>query len=146
TEIGIPAAYINSTLSDQEIKIILNNIQDGKYRLVYVAPERLKSYDFFHLASHIELPFIAVDEAHCISQWGHDFRPSYKEIPKFIKNLNHRPVVAAFTATATPEIIEDIKHLLHLQSPKEIITSFDRPNLFFQVEREVDKKTFVIDY
>lgn len=145
-EIGIPAIYINSTLNNNEIKTILNNVQKGKYKLVYVAPERLKSYDFLDLAMNINIPFVAIDEAHCISQWGHDFRPSYKEIPRFIKNLENRPIVAAFTATATKEIIKDIKLLLDLQTPMEIITSFDRPNLYFQVEREIDKKTFLINY
>lgn len=146
TEIGIPATYINSTLSDEEIQKTLRDIDKGKYHLVYVAPERLKSYDFLDLAQNITIPFIAVDEAHCISQWGHDFRPSYKEIPKFIKTLPNRPILAAFTATATKEIVKDIKKLLNLQNPKEIITSFDRPNLFFQVEREIDKKTFLLNY
>jgi ATP-dependent DNA helicase RecQ len=145
-EIGIPATYINSTLNNNEIKTILNNIKKGKYKLVYVAPERLKSYDFLDLAMSINILFVAIDEAHCISQWGHDFRPSYKEIPRFIKNLENRPIVAAFTATATKEIIKDIKLLLNLQQPKEIITSFDRPNLYFQVEREIDKKTFLMNY
>lgn len=146
TEIGIPATYINSTLNDEEIQRTFNDIYEGKYHLVYIAPERLKSYDFVELAQNITIPFIAVDEAHCISQWGHDFRPSYREISKFIKTLSNRPILAAFTATATKEIVRDIKELLHLQNPEEIITSFDRPNLFFQVKREIDKKTFLINY
>lgn len=145
-EIGIPSIYINSTLTDQEIEDIYKDIENQKYKLIYIAPERLKSSRFLDLIKKIEIPFIAIDEAHCISQWGHDFRPSYKEIPKFIKGFHSRPVVAAFTATATPKIIEDIKGLLDLKDPKEVITSFDRPNLFFQVEREIDKKTFLLKY
>lgn len=145
-EIGIPTTYINSTLTLSEMNERLSDISQGKYKLVYVAPERLKSYDFLNLIKDINIPFIAIDEAHCISQWGHDFRPSYKEIPNFINKLNNRPVIGAFTATATIEIVNDIKKLLNLNNPLEITIGFDRPNLFFQVKKYIDKRAFISNY
>ncbi|MBS4534880.1 DNA helicase RecQ [Clostridium sp. D2Q-14] len=146
TEIGIYATYINSSLTSLQLNERLQNIKKDKYNLIYIAPERLNHKNFINLIKHINIPFIAIDEAHCISKWGHDFRPSYKEIPKFINNLKNRPVIGAYTATATEEVIDDIKKLLNLINPKEIITGFDRENLFFRVENNVDKRNFILNY
>ncbi len=108
-EMGIPSAFINSTLSSREIEDIIYDTSAGTYRLIYVAPERLNTSEFNFLVQNIKVDLVAVDEAHCISQWGHDFRPSYRSIPTFINRLKKRPVVAAFTATATQQIVEEIK-------------------------------------
>jgi ATP-dependent DNA helicase RecQ len=133
-------------LTAQELRIRLEEIKNGEYKLVYVAPERLNASDFLNILMDIKIPFVAIDESHCISQWGHDFRPSYKEIPRFITRLNQRPLLGAFTATATEEIIKDIKEILKLNHPLEIITGFDRPNLYFGVEKGVDKKKYLLEY
>ncbi|MBS4539171.1 DNA helicase RecQ [Clostridium sp. D2Q-11] len=146
TEVGISATYINSTLTSLQLNERLQNIKEDKYELIYIAPERLNHQGFINLIKNIDIPFIAIDESHCISKWGHDFRPSYREIPKFISNLETRPVIGAYTATATEEIIEDIKDLLNLQEPKEVITGFDRENLFFKVENNIDKRSFILNY
>lgn len=131
--LGIPAAYINSTLSPQQMQLVYRNLLNGQYKIVYVAPERLDYSGFGSIASRLHISLIAVDEAHCISQWGQDFRPSYLRIIHFIDALPVRPVVAAFTATATGQVRDDIKRLLNLNQPVEIVTGFDRPNLFFEV-------------
>ena len=144
-EYGIEATYLNSTLTALEQKTRLSEIENGLYKLVYIAPERLNASDFIHVARNLRIPFIAIDESHCISQWGHDFRPSYREIPGFIESLPHRPLLGAFTATATEEIIEDIKKILKLNNPLEITTGFDRPNLYFGVEKGIDKKKYVFE-
>ena len=130
---GIPAAYCNSTLSLEQLRTVFANIRAGKYKLVYVAPERLETESFQRLAGDLEVGLLAVDEAHCISQWGQDFRPSYLRIPTFIRSLRRRPVVAAFTATATETVREDVVRLLELRDPLLEITGFDRPNLRFAV-------------
>ena len=130
---GIPAAYVNSTLSLEQLRTVFANIRAGKYKLVYVAPERLETESFQRLAGDLEVGLLAVDEAHCISQWGQDFRPSYLRIPAFIRSLRRRPVVAAFTATATETVREDVVRLLELRDPLLEITGFDRPNLRFAV-------------
>ncbi len=145
-EMGIQATFINSTLSDKEINKRINAIRDGKYKLLYVAPERLLTDIFFNLSKVIKIPFISIDEAHCISQWGHDFRPSYREIPKFISLLEQRPVIAAFTATATETVIDEIKELIGLIKPFELIAGFDRPNLFYKVIKPNDKFKYVKEY
>lgn len=131
--LGIPAAYINSTLSPQQMQLVYRNLLNGQYKIVYVAPERLDYSGFGSIASRLNISLIAVDEAHCISQWGQDFRPSYLRIIHFIDALPVRPVVAAFTATATGQVRDDVKRLLNLDQPVEIVTGFDRPNLFFEV-------------
>lgn len=136
---GIPAAYINSSLSLTESRGIYRNALMGRYKLLYVAPERLENNDFLELASNIDITLIAIDEAHCVSQWGQDFRPSYLKIHSFIDSLPNRPPVGAFTATATKEVKEDIKNLLRLKDPFIMTTGFDRPNLYFGVIR-TDKK------
>ena len=145
-EQGIPATYINSTLSVTESDARLNAIAAGQYKLVYVAPERLDTSYFQYILEHQPISMVAIDEAHCLSQWGHDFRPSYRQIAPFIAGLSRRPLVSAFTATATPEVKDDIVKLLELRDPQVHITGFDRPNLYFEVRRGEDKKKFITGY
>jgi len=145
-ELGINAAFINSTLDNDEFLKILEGIRANNYKIVYVAPERLNTDSFINLVKDIRISLVAVDEAHCISQWGHDFRPSYLEIPRFINSLKQRPAVAAFTATATKEIIKEIKRLIGLRNPIEVTTGFDRPNLYYQVLKVSNKSKFLIEY
>jgi len=130
---GIPAAYINSTLNAAQMQAVYRNLLAGKYKLVYIAPERLDYPGFGNVASRLNISFLAVDEAHCISQWGQDFRPSYLRIVNFIENLPRRPVVGAFTATATKQVREDVERILKLKDPVRTVTGFDRPNLYFEV-------------
>ena len=132
-EVGISAAYINSTLSSEQMRTVFSNIRLGKYKIIYVAPERLETESFLHLANDVRINFVAVDEAHCISQWGQDFRPSYLKIVDFVNALRIRPVVAAFTATATEEVRRDVVRILELRDPLCVITGFDRPNLRYEV-------------
>ncbi|MBZ2174691.1 DNA helicase RecQ [Schnuerera sp. xch1] len=145
-EMGIPATYINSTLSQKELNIRLDNIKKYKYKIIYVAPERLNTYIFLNLARNIKISMVAIDEAHCISQWGHDFRPSYLEIPKFINSLDREPAVSAYTATATKVIVEEIKTLIGLKDPIVSVIGFDRPNLFYQVVKVNDRFKYLRDY
>lgn len=130
---GIPAAYINSTLNGAQVQAVYRNLLAGQYKIVYVAPERLDYPGFGNVSARLHISFIAVDEAHCISQWGQDFRPSYLRIVNYIANLPYRPVVGAFTATATKQVQEDVERILQLQQPVRLITGFDRPNLYFEV-------------
>ena len=132
-EAGISAAYINSTLTSSQMRTAFSRIRDGQYKIIYIAPERLMTDGFLALANDMEISLIAVDEAHCISSWGQDFRPSYLKIVDFIKNLRKRPVVAAFTATATDVVRGDVERILELQNPLRVITGFDRPNLRYEV-------------
>lgn len=125
---GISAAYINSSLSDAQCAMAVSNAKKGKYKLIYVAPERLLSSGVASISQSGNINYVAVDEAHCVSQWGHDFRPSYLNISAFIDTLPKRPVLAAYTATATTRVREDIIELLKLKEPDQVITSFDRPN------------------
>ena len=143
---GVKAAYINSSLSDNEIIDILERANNNEFKILYVAPERLESNQFSYFAAHADISMVTVDEAHCISQWGQDFRPSYLKIISFIRSLSRRPVVSAFTATATEEVKDDIRCTLNLNNPLEIITGFDRKNLYYQVEQLGHKDDFVIDY
>lgn len=145
-EIGISATYINSTLGNNDLIYRIEEIKDKKYKIIYIAPERLNTHMFLQLMNSIEVSLVAIDEAHCVSQWGHDFRPSYLEIPKFIRSLNKRPVVAAFTATATSEVVEEIKQIIKLKNPVEVVTGFDRPNLTYSVVKPSDKFAYLIDY
>ena len=143
---GIKSAYINSTLSENEIKSILNDVIKNEVKILYVAPERLESTEFLSLITRVKISQIAVDEAHCISQWGHDFRSSYRRISKFIDLLVYRPIITAFTATATDEVRRDIINLLRLNEPKIFITGFDRKNLKITIEKAVVKKQYILDY
>ncbi|QUH21288.1 DNA helicase RecQ [Alkaliphilus sp. B6464] len=145
-EMGVPGAYINSTMEQNELITRINEIRENRYKILYVAPERLNTSYFKDLIKDIKVSFVAIDEAHCISQWGHDFRPSYLEIPKFIDSLNTRPVVGAFTATATKEIVHEIKHLINLNNPVESIIGFDRPNLFYEVIKTSNKFSYLVEY
>ena len=145
-EQGVPATYINSQLSLDESQQRLAAIAAGRYKLIYVAPERLDTDYFRYIIEQQEISMVAVDEAHCLSQWGHDFRPSYRQIAPFIASLPQRPLVSAFTATATPEVKEDIVTLLHLRQPRIHVTGFDRPNLYFEVRRGEDKKKYITGF
>ncbi len=142
---GVPAAYINSSLSYPQFLRVLSNTEHGKYKIIYVAPERLLTDGFLDTCKKIKISMVAVDEAHCVSQWGQDFRPSYLKIVSFIKSLANRPIVGAFTATATNDVKEDIKKILRLENPFEITTGFDRPNLFFGVIKSSSKDEKLID-
>lgn len=145
-EAGIHAAFINSSLSEAQVRKALNLAAAGRYKIVYVAPERLESFDFIEFANRADISMVTVDEAHCISQWGQDFRPSYLKIVDFINNLPKRPIVSAFTATATEEVKGDILCILKLVEPNVIVTGFDRENLYYSVENIRGKEDFVVDY
>lgn len=136
---GIRAAYINSSLTMNQLYAVIRNAEAGVYKLIYVAPERLDSELFMNFAQKANISMITVDEAHCISQWGQDFRPSYLNIPKFAASLPKRPVMTAFTATATQRVRDDIIRLLELRDPFTLVTGFDRKNLYFEVRRPSDK-------
>ena len=132
---GIAAAFLNSSQTLEESRQVWSRVRRGACRLLYVAPERLENQRFLELAADLEIPLVAVDEAHCISQWGQDFRPSYLKNAEFVSALPRRPVLAAFTATATAQVQEDIVRQLELREPVRVVTGFDRPNLFFDVRR-----------
>ena len=142
---GVPVAYINSSLSYPQFLRVLSNVEHGKYKIIYVAPERLLTDGFLDTCKKIKISMVAVDEAHCVSQWGQDFRPSYLKIISFVESLANRPIVGAFTATATNDVKEDIKKILRLENPFEITTGFDRPNLFFGVIKSSSKDEKLID-
>lgn len=145
-EIGIPSAYINSTLSNSQYSQTVQNMLSNIYKIIYVAPERLDTDSFINILNQLNISMITIDEAHCVSQWGHDFRPSYREIANVILNLKKRPIISAFTATATQIVKEDIIKLLHLSNPFTLTTGFDRKNLHFAVETPENKKKFLIDF
>ncbi len=130
---GVPAAYINSTLTGPQVQAVYRNLLAGRYKIVYVAPERLDYAGFGSIAQKVPISLLAVDEAHCISQWGQDFRPSYLRIVDFIQSLPYRPVVGAYTATATAQVRKDVEKILGLKQPVRAVTGFDRPNLYFDV-------------
>lgn len=143
---GIPAACINSMLTSEEYIEVLRQAGHGAYKILYVAPERLTTAGFLRLCQSLSIPLVAVDEAHCVSQWGQDFRPSYLDIAGFIEGLPQRPVVGAFTATATDAVKSDIVKLLTLRDPFCVTTGFDRPNLYFDVKTPRDKFGWMLDY
>ena len=145
-EMGIESTYINSSLTSKEFEEIITNVKENKYKIVYVAPERLESYEFIMAITECRISQIAIDEAHCVSQWGHDFRSSYRRIKNFIEMLNIRPIVTAFTATATEEVKGDIINLLGLRDPSLFVTGFDRENLFINIEKGNDKKSYILKY
>lgn len=143
---GINAAFINSTLTQRQTELALTRAANGFYKIIYVAPERLETSAFMRFASSANISMVVVDEAHCVSQWGQNFRPSYLHISEFIKALPHRPIAAAFTATATDKVRDDIVELIGLNSPKITTTGFDRPNLYFEVTKPVDKMAALTSY
>ena len=143
---GIEAELINSSLSASEYNQILDNIRDDRCKIIYVAPERLDSIEFVNLIKSKNISQIAIDEAHCVSQWGHDFRVSYKKIPHFIRSLEKRPIVSAFTATASDEVREDIMNVLELYNPDVYITGFDRENLSINIVKSSSKNKYLLDY
>lgn len=145
-EVGIKAAYINSSLSERAFSEVISRAREGKYKILYVAPERLESNEFEDFVSSIHISMVTVDEAHCISQWGQDFRPSYLKIAKFVCGLKTRPIVSAFTATATEKVRKDVICSLGLNNPHVLVTGFDRENLFFQVETPKSKDKYILDY
>lgn len=140
SENDVPVAFINSTLTSGELNFTISQAKQGKYKIIYVAPERLENKAFLEISSCQEISMVAIDEAHCVSQWGHDFRPSYLNIYSFINSLPKKPVISAFTATATPKVKDDIISLLKLKEPLCIATGFDRKNLYFEV-KEVKEKS-----
>ena len=132
---GVAAAFLNNSLTDNQKALMLHRAREGWYKIIYVAPERLEMPGFQRFAQERPISMVTVDEAHCISQWGQDFRPSYLRIKAFVDSLPSRPVVGAFTATATAHVRDDIREQLALQKPYEVTTSFDRPNLYFETRR-----------
>lgn len=145
-QLGIAAVYINSSVSKAQLYKDLQNISAGFYKIIYIAPERLTSEYLPDSFKNLNISMVAVDEAHCLSQWGHDFRPSYRNILNFTNSLRIKPIISAFTATATPEVKTDIINLLGLKQPNVFVTGFNRPNLYFSVLRGEVKDKFVIDY
>ncbi|MCM1579507.1 MAG: DNA helicase RecQ, partial [Ruminococcus sp.] len=136
---GVRAAYINSSLNQGQLNAVMQNARNSVYKLIYVAPERLESEYFVNFAKSADISMITTDEAHCISQWGQDFRPSYLEIPRFAAKLPKKPIMTAFTATATERVREDICGILGLCDPFTLVTGFDRKNLYFEVRQPSDK-------
>lgn len=145
-QLGIAAVYINSSISKAQLYKDLQDISAGFYKIIYIAPERLTPEYLPNSFENLNISMIAIDEAHCLSQWGHDFRPSYRNILNFTNSLRIKPIISAFTATATPEVKTDIINLLGLKQPNVFVTGFDRPNLYFSVLRGEVKDKFVIDY
>ncbi len=145
-EAGVHAAYINSALTENQVTKALHNAMLGRYKIVYVAPERLETNRFLEFAMNTDISMITIDEAHCISQWGQDFRPSYLKIVNLIRRFPKRPVVSAFTATATSQVKDDIICILGLNAPKIMITGFDRKNLYFEVKKSKHKDIDILEY
>ncbi len=143
--LDIPSTYISSAVSDREINRRIEGMKHNRYKIVYIAPERFYSDDFINALAHVSIPFVAIDEAHCISQWGHNFRPAYLEIRKFISHIGN-PVLAAFTATANDKVQKDIVSLLSMKDCNIYINSFDRPNLQFKVEQKENKKGYILEF
>jgi len=146
SDTGIKAAFINSSLSTREWVNVMNKAKSGAYKLIYVAPERLETDSFMQLIQSLKISMVAIDEAHCVSQWGHDFRPSYTRIAKMVELLPERPIMAAFTATATPQVKVDIIKLLKLDRPFSLTTGFDRENLYFEVVKPEKKFDYLLAY
>ena len=145
-EAGVSAAFINSSLSEKDYNETIRRARQGIYKIIYIAPERLVTEGFLALAKSVPISMVTVDEAHCISQWGQDFRPSYMKIVEFVKTLEKRPIISAFTATATETVREDIVCTLGLQNPFTLVNGFDRENLFFQVEKPKNKEQYILKY
>ena len=143
---GVKALLINSSLSNSEYSKVLEDIENDECKIIYIAPERLDSMEFVNIIIGKNISQVAIDEAHCVSQWGHDFRVSYKKIPHFINRLEKRPIVTAFTATASNEVREDIIRILNLHSPAVYITGFDRENLSINIVKSSSKNKYILDY
>ena len=137
---GVPAAYVNTSLSMAQMSKVMAHAVDGMYKIIYVAPERLETFDFVRFAKQADVSMVAVDEAHCVSHWGQDFRPSYLNITAFVENLPSRPILSAFTATATSVVKNDIVKLLKLREPFELTTGFNRKNLYFEIREPKSKQ------
>ena len=144
--VGINSTFLNSSLSTHEFNEVIDGILNNKYKIIYVSPERLSSNEFITVITQVKISQVAIDEAHCISQWGHDFRVSYKGISTFIDKLVERPIITAFTATASEEVRDDIVKLLNLRQPKIFVTGFDRENLRINIVKGVDKNKFLVNY
>ncbi|MCQ4635982.1 DNA helicase RecQ [Anaerovorax odorimutans] len=145
-EAGIRGAYFNSSLTPGQYRKALTLAKQGTYKIVYVAPERLMNREFLDFAQSVKIAMVTVDEAHCVSQWGQDFRPSYLKILDFVRQLPYRPVISAFTATATRQVREDVVRILQLEDPTVLTTGFDRKNLFFSVQKPGNKYSVVKNY
>ncbi|MFC0190106.1 DNA helicase RecQ [Fictibacillus aquaticus] len=145
-QVGIPAAYINSSITAAESRERIQKAKQGEYKLLYIAPERLESYDFMEHLKELDIPLLAVDEAHCISQWGHDFRPSYQRIQRMVQVLPQKPIVIALTATATPRVRYDICESLNIDENNTVLTGFERENLSFSVIRGQDRLRYLKDF
>ena len=143
---GIPAAYLDSSMTGSEYGRVLHAALSKQCKFLYVAPERLLNPQFLRFAKAAYITMVAVDEAHCVSQWGHSFRRDYYNIPQFMSELSPRPLIAAFTATATPQVREDICQRLEMRGAKIVVSGFDRPNLHFAVERTQDKDRSLLDF
>ena len=139
-QMGVKAAYINSSLTPAQIRVVLDRACGGQYKIIYVAPERLLTGGFLQFAQNAPIDYVTVDEAHCVSKWGQDFRPSYLDVRTFVSGLPKRPVLGAFTATATAEVRKDVVDLLGLERPYKVVTGFDRKNLFYEVRRPTDRR------
>lgn len=144
--LGVRAGFLNSTLSKEEYLKLIQGIRNKSIKILYIAPERLSNEKFINFIKNIQLSMVAVDEAHCISQWGHDFRKSYLEIPDFLNKINQRPQILALTATATSKVRQDIIEKLNLQNPKVSVDGFDRENITFKVEKGVVPEAFISEY
>ena len=143
---GVHAAYINSSLTENQVAMAFDYAEKGAYKIIYIAPERLDTARFLRFVENADISLVAVDEAHCVSQWGQDFRPGYLNIAPFVEKLKKRPIMCAFTATATSEVKEDIHCILGLITPHVKITGFDRKNLYFAVKHAKDKKNETLEY
>lgn len=144
--LGIKSVYINSTLTKEEYVEAVRKIKSGSVKIIYVAPERLENEKFSSFIGKLNIAMIAVDEAHCISQWGHDFRKSYLEIPNFLKKIGKRPQILALTATATPQVREDIEKKLEMRDAFSYVAGFDRENIFFRVVKNIVPESWIVDY
>ncbi|MGL5049751.1 MAG: DNA helicase RecQ [Fusobacteriaceae bacterium] len=144
--LGIEGAFLNSTISKEEYSDVIRKVRNGKLKILYISPERLNNEKFVQFIKSVEVSMLAIDEAHCISQWGHDFRKSYLEIPKFMESMGKKIQILALTATATPEVKNDILEKLKMKNPNVYVNGFDRSNISFKVERGKTAETYIVNY